>query len=63
MRKKKNEAGDRKRERKSDSRKREREREDERRAGEKTYERTFIPRDNGQFCYGTSNFEPIDTGT
>lgn len=59
MRKKKNEAGDRKRERGRATV----EREKERRAGEKTYERTFIPRDNGQFCYGTSNFEPIDTGT
>lgn len=27
---------------------------------EKTYRQTFIPRGNGQFCYETSNFVPIE---
>jgi len=31
--------------------------------GKKTHGQTFILRGNGQFCYGTSNFRPIDTGT
>lgn len=47
-------------EKKSGRRKREAESKRKREREKKTYGQTFIPRGNGQFCYETSNFVPIE---